>query len=67
VGIGRCLGDGFESIVVLLTNTVCGDVFRDFGINRMLIRLINLDDLLDLAAQVTGQQVTNGVYGDVLV
>jgi hypothetical protein len=67
VGIGGCLGDGFESIVVLLTNTVCGDVFRDFGINRMLIRLINLDDLLDLAAQVTGQQVTNGVYGDVLV
>ena len=52
--------------MVLLTNTVCGDVFRDFGINRMLIRLINLDDLLDLAAQVTGQQVTNGVYGDVL-
>ena len=45
--------------VVLVTDAVGGDVFRDFGMDRLLVRLIDLDDLLDLAAEVSCQQVAN--------
>ena len=39
--------------MVLFPNTIGGNVFRDFIMNRLLVRLIDLDDLLDLAAEIT--------------
>jgi hypothetical protein len=45
--------------VVLFTDTIGGDVFRDFRVNRLLVRLIDLDDFFDLAAEITCQQITN--------
>src|SRR5205807_1048822 len=53
VRIAGSLGDGFEEIVILFTDTIGGDVFRDFSMDRLLIRLIDLDDLLDLTAEIT--------------
>src|SRR3974390_2861331 len=53
------LGDGLEKSVVLFTNAVGGDVFRDLGIHRLLIRLIDLDDLLNLVGEITCEQVAN--------
>ena len=57
VRIAGSLSNGFEEMVVLFTDTVGGDVFRDFIMDRLLVRLIDLDDLLDLAAEITCQQI----------
>jgi len=37
VRIAGSLGDGFEEIVVLFTDTLGGDVFRDFSMDRLLV------------------------------
>ena len=64
--IGGSLSDGFEELVVLCTDTIGSDVFRDFGVDRLLVRLIDLNDLFDLAAEVTSQQFANGLHVCVL-
>src|SRR5258708_2253264 len=56
------LSDGFEEIVVLFTDTIGGGGFRGFSIGRLLVRLIDLDDLLDLAAEITCQQIANCLH-----
>ena len=48
--------------MVLFTDTVGGDVFRDFSMDRLLVRLIDLDDLFDLAAEITCQQIANCLH-----
>ena len=62
VRISGSLSNGFEEMVVLFTNAVGGDVFRDFGMDGLLVRLIDLDDLLDLEAEVSCQQFFNGLH-----
>ena len=62
VRIGWGLGDGLEELVVLFTDAVGGDVLGDFGMDRLLVGLIDLDDLLDLAAEVTCQQIANRLH-----
>lgn len=49
-------------MVVLFTDAVGGDVLCDFGMDRLLVRLIDLDNLLDLAAEVARQQFANGLH-----
>jgi hypothetical protein len=62
VRIAGSLSDGFEQIVVLFTDTIGGDVFRDFSMNGLLVRLIDLDDLFDLAAEIACQQIARRRY-----
>ena len=64
--IAGSLSDGFEEIVVLLTDTIGGDVFRDFIMDRLLVRLIDLDDLFDLATEITCQQIANCLHSATL-
>jgi hypothetical protein len=52
VKIGERLSDGLEQKVVLLANAVGADVLGNFRMDGLLVRLIDLDDLLDLAAEV---------------
>ena len=53
VRVGRGLGDGLEQMGVLVPDAVGGDVLGDLGVDRLLVGLIDLDDLLDLAAEVS--------------
>src|SRR5262249_7350753 len=53
VRVGRGLGDGSEQLVVLFADAVCSDIFGDLIVNGLLVGLIDLDDLLNLTAQVT--------------
>ena len=57
------LGDGLEQFVVLVPDAVGGDVLGDLGVDRLLVGLIDLDDLLDLAAEVPVQQVADVLHG----
>ena len=52
VRVGRGLGDGLEQMGVLVADAVGGDVLGDLGIDRLLVGLIDLDDLFDLAAEI---------------
>jgi len=42
VRIAGSLGDGFKEMVVLFTDTIGGDVFRDFSMDRLFVRLDRL-------------------------
>jgi hypothetical protein len=53
IRIGRGVGDSLEQSVVLLADAVGGDVFGDLVVDGLLVCLIDLDDLLDLTAEVT--------------
>jgi len=44
---------GLEKLGILVPNTVGGDVLGDLVMHGLLIRLIDLDDLFDLAFQVS--------------
>ena len=46
-----------SKIGVLLLDAVGGDVLGDFLVDGLLVRLIDLDDLFDPAAEVSGQQI----------
>jgi hypothetical protein len=52
VRFGGGVSDGPEQLVVLLTDAVRGDVFGDLVVDGLLVRLIDLDDLLNLTAEV---------------
>jgi hypothetical protein len=62
VGVGRRVGDVPERFVVLLADAVPGDVFGDLVVNRLLVCLIDLDDLLDLTAKIAVQQIADGLH-----
>ena len=51
VRLGRGLGDRLQQLGVLVPDAVGGDVLGDLGVDRLLVGLIDLDDLLDLAAR----------------
>jgi len=53
VGVIRGLGDGLEQVGVLVPDAVRGDVLVDLGEDGLLLGLIDLDDLLDPAAEVS--------------
>jgi len=55
VWLCRGFGNCFEQLGVLIANTVCGNVFRNFLVHGLLVGLINLDDLLDLAIEIPCQ------------
>src|SRR5207248_531523 len=61
--IGWRFGDGLEEMVVLLTNAVRGDVLGNLGMNGLIVRLIDLDDLLDLSAEIAAQEFGDGFHG----
>ena len=63
VRLGRGLGDGLEQGVVLVPDAVGGDVLGDLGVDRLLVGLVDLDDLLDLPRQVAGEQVADRRHG----
>jgi hypothetical protein len=52
VRLGRGLGDGLEELGVLVLDAAGGDVLGDLVVDRLLVGLIDLYDLLDLAVQV---------------
>jgi hypothetical protein len=48
-------GNRFEKLGVLIANAICGNIFCNFLIHRLLVGLIDLDDLLDLAIEIPCQ------------
>jgi hypothetical protein len=60
--LGGGLGDGLQELAVLVPDAVGGDVLGDLGVDRRLVGLIDLDDLLDLAAEVTGEQLADRLH-----
>ncbi len=59
VGTGGRLGNGAQQIAVLILDAIGGDIFGKLGVDRMLIRLIDLNDLLDPLRQVAFQDILN--------
>ena len=45
--------------MVLVPDAVGGDVLGDLGVDRLLVGLVDLDDLLDLPVEVAFEQVAN--------
>jgi hypothetical protein len=53
--------------VVLLADAVRRNIFRDLVMDGLLVRLIDLDNLLDLAGEVAVYQVADGRHECTLI
>ena len=59
IGFRRRTGHGAKEVFVLRLYSLCGDVFRKFGINRVLVGVVDLDDFFNGSGEIAFQYFGN--------